>query len=88
MDAMAAAVNLLLPVERQMIAELGDEDLREQARRREAALLQARGQRGADGHSIDLAAAHILSADEAAAQKARLARPPASRFPSSSTAGS
>ncbi len=71
MDAVAGAVNLLLPVERQVIAELGNEDLREQAGRGQAAFLQARGQRGDGGHGVDFAAAHILAPDQAAAQKAR-----------------
>lgn len=71
MDAVAGAVDLLLPVEREVIAELGDEDLREQARSREAAFLQALGQRGDDGHGVHFAAAHILAPDEPAAQEAR-----------------
>ncbi len=71
MDTVAGAVNLFLPVERQMIAELGDEDLREQARSGEAAFLQALGQRGDDGHGVDLATPHILAPNEAAAQEAR-----------------
>ena len=54
-----------------MIAELRDEDLREQAWCGHAAFLQARGQRGDDGHGVDLAAAHILAPNQAAAQEAR-----------------
>ena len=78
-DAMAGAVDLFLTVKRQVIAKLRDEDLREQTRRRQAAFLQARGQRGDDGHGVDLAPAHILAPDEAAAQKSARVRSRAAR---------
>ena len=60
---MPRGVDLLLPVERQMIAVFGDDDLREQSWCGDAALLQ-RVERRDDGRLIT---PHILPADDAAA---------------------
>lgn len=67
-DVVPRGVDLLLPVERQMIAALRDDDLREQSWREYTALLQG-VQRGNDGRLVHIIALYILAADDKAAQE-------------------
>ena len=69
--AVALTVNGFLPVERKMIGVLGDEHLREQPCRGQAALLQARRQRRDDRGRVRVSTPHELAPDQPAAQKAR-----------------
>lgn len=69
-DAVAALVNHLLPVEREKIAILGDEDLRDPTGVGDAIVQEARRQRSEDGHCLQLATTHILWAHGAVAQEA------------------
>ena len=67
---MPRGVDLLLPVEWQMIAVFGDDDLREQSWCGDATLLQG-VQRGNDGRLVGLITLHILPPDDAAAEEPR-----------------
>ncbi len=67
-DVVPGGIDLLLPVERQMIAILRHDDLCEQTRRGDAALLQGVECRD-DGSLMRLVAPHILPADDATAQE-------------------
>lgn len=65
---MSCSINLLLQVERQMIAVLRDDDLREQSWPGKTALLRCVERRN-DGHLVRLIAPHILFADGEAAEE-------------------
>ena len=64
-DAMPRGKDLLLSIQRKVIAVFTHDDRREQPRRGQAAILQ-RGQRGHDGCGIRMIPAHILAAHEPA----------------------
>ena len=71
MHAVARPVDLLLPVEGKMITILCHDDLRVQAGRGDAALLQLLRQWCDDRHGIEFAAMDELAPDESAAHEAR-----------------
>ena len=84
---MPGGINALLPVERQVIHILGRDNLREQPRRGEAAVLEGLQGRG-DGCGKGLVAPHVGGSHDTPPQEARLARPPASLVPAAASAGS
>ncbi len=67
---MAGGVDAFLAVEREMVAVFADQDVGQQSRRGQAAVLQARGQRGDDGGRFPVRFADILGPDQPAAQQA------------------
>ena len=69
-DVVPGGVDLLLPVEREVIAILRDDDLCEQPWCGDAALLE-RVERGDDGGLVRLVTLQILFADDAAAEEPR-----------------
>ena len=62
MNPVAVSKNGFLPVERKMIAELADDDLRQKSRRRNAALLQARRQCRDHGNGFRVPTPHVFAA--------------------------
>ena len=68
---MPLLVNLFLPVQRQMVAVFGDQNLRQQSRRRQAAIQQAFRQRRGQRRAIRIFAVNVGAADGAPPQKPR-----------------
>jgi len=61
--------DLLLPVQWHVVAVFAYDDLRDQTRSRDTALLKLLGQWRDDGHTILFVARHVFAPDEAAAKE-------------------
>ena len=68
-NLVAVSKNGFLPVERKVIAELADDDLRQKSRRRNAALLQARRQCRDQGRRFRVPAPHVFASHQSPAQE-------------------